>query len=266
MELELILYLLLLGTFVGFMAGTLGIGGGAILVPILTSIFLSQGTSPDVVLHLVFGTSMATIIFTSISSMRAHNSKKSVIWDIVKLVSPGILIGTFLATFLVSKLNTGYLVLFFSVFMAYVAIQMFTNIIPKTKRELDGKVGLFFVGSSIGSLSALVCIGGGMLSVPYLLWNNIDIKKAIGTSAAMGFPISIGATAGYLVNGWHNTSFDDLILGYIHLPAVAIISIASFLMAPFGAKLAHKLPVQTLRKIFGILVSILCIKMLILFL
>lgn len=261
MEIEFVIALLLLGAFVGFVAGTLGIGGGAILVPILTPIFLAKGIALENVIHLVFGTSMATIIFTSFSSMKAHNAVNGVIWNIVASFAPGILFGTFLATFIASKLSFIYLTTIFTIFMAYVSIQMFLNIKPKANKQLSGKTGLFLAGSGIGSISALVSIGGGMLTVPYLVWNNIEIKKAIGTSAAIGFPLSIGATLGYLINGWSNTSLENYTLGFIHLPSVILISIASYFMAPLGAKMAHSLSVGTLKKVFGILVSILSIKM-----
>ena len=263
LELEWIVIFLALGSFIGFMAGLLGIGGGGIMVPVLTTIFLQQGIALENVVHLALGTSMASIIITSISSLRAHHLKGGVIWDVVKGMSLGILVGTYLATLLVSHISSIYLALFFSVFMAFVSIQMFLNKKPKPSRELAGNIGLSIAGSGIGAISALVSIGGGSLTVPYLSWQNIDLKKAIGTSAAIGFPISIAGTLGYVINGWENTSVENLTFGYVYLPAVLIISIASFFTAPYGVKLAHSLPIHTLKKIFAILLIILSIKMLI---
>lgn len=263
LEPQWILLFLLLGSLVGFMAGLLGIGGGGIMVPILTSIFLHHGIAVDNVVHLALGTSMASMVFTTFSSFRSHNSKGGVVWPAVKGMVPGIILGTFFATFLASYLSSIYLAIFFALFMAFVSGQMFLNKKPKPSRELSGSKGLFVAGSSIGAISALVSIGGGSLTVPYLTWQNIEIKKAIGTSAAIGLPIAIAGTCGYLINGWGHSSPFDYIFGYVYLPAVILISITSFMTAPFGAQMAHKLPVAILKKIFAVLLIILSIKMLI---
>jgi uncharacterized membrane protein YfcA len=262
LEIEWVLSFLLLGTFVGIMAGLLGIGGGGIIVPILTTIFLAQGLPVEKVVHLALGTSMASMIFTSLSSMRAHNSNDAVIWKIVKGISVGVLLGTFFATFVASKIDSIYLAMFFSIFMAYVSIQMFLNKKPQPDKNISGNKEIFFVGTGIGAISAFVSIGGGSLTVPYLVWRNINIKKAVGTSAAIGLPISIAGTLGYLINGWSNTSVENYTFGFIYLPAVILISITSFFSAPYGVKLAHYLPVSVLKKIFSLLLITLSIKML----
>ncbi len=259
---EWIIILMLFGAFVGFMAGLLGIGGGGIMVPVLTSIFLMQGVPVENVVHLALGTAMASIIITSISSLRAHHAKGAVLWAIVKQMSPGILLGTFLATFLAAHLNSLYLAIFFACFMAYVSLQMFINKKPKPSRELMGTGGMFLSGAGIGAISALVSIGGGSLTVPYLTWQNVDIRKSIATSAAIGLPISLAGTLGYLINGWSNTSLENYIFGYISLIPVALISVVSFVTAPMGASLAHKLPIPILKKIFALLLISLSIKML----
>jgi len=261
-EIHWILSYLLLGSFVGFMAGLLGIGGGGIMVPILTTMFLIQGIPVENVVHLALGTSMASIVMTSISSLRAHNSKQGVIWDVVKKMVLGIIFGTFLATFVASYLSSVYLAVFFAIFMAYVSVQMFLNKKQKQNRELAGTISLSVAGLGIGTISALVAIGGGSLTVPYLLWQNIEIKKAIGTSAAIGLPISIAGTLGYIINGWSISSPDNYTFGFVHLPAVLFISVASFITAPYGVKLVHMLPVSIIKKIFAILLIILSIKML----
>ncbi len=262
MGLEWIAWLLLLGAVVGFMAGLLGIGGGGIMVPVLTTIFLLQGVPVETVVHLALGTSMASIIMTSLSSLRAHHAKGAVLWTVVARMSPGVLLGTFAATFLAVHLNSLYLAIFFSCFMAYVAVQMFINKKPKPERELMGIGGLFLAGSGIGAISALVSIGGGSLTVPYLSWQNVDIRKSIATSAAVGLPISLAGTLGYLVNGWSNTSSEDYIFGFVSLIPVVIISIMSFVTAPIGAGLAHKLPIPVLKKVFALLLISLSLKML----
>lgn len=263
LEPEWILIFLLLGSFVGFMAGLLGIGGGGILVPILTSIFISHGIPVDNVVHLALGTSMASMVITTFSSFRSHNAKGGVVWKAVRGMVPGIIIGTFSATFLASYLSSLFLGVFFALFMAFVSSQMFLNKKPKPSREVSGNMGLFAAGSGIGAISALVSIGGGSLTVPYLTWQNIEIKKAIGTSAAIGLPITIAGTIGYLVNGWNISSSDNYIFGYVYLPAVILISLTSFITAPYGAQLAHKLPVSILKKIFAVLLVCLSIKMLV---
>jgi uncharacterized membrane protein YfcA len=263
LEVQWIFSFLIVGSFVGFMAGLLGIGGGGIMVPILTSIFLLQGVEPNNVVHLALGTSMASMIFTSFSSLRAHNAKGGVLWKVVKGMAVGVVLGTFLSTFLASYLSSLYLAIFFTLFMAFVSFQMCLNKKPKPSRELTGNAGLFAAGSGIGAISALVSIGGGSLTVPYLTWQNVEIKKAIGTSAAIGLPISIAGTLGYLVNGLGHSSVESYTLGFVYFPAVLLISATSYFMAPLGASFAHKLPVPVLKKIFAILLIILSAKMLI---
>lgn len=260
-EIEVIISLLLLGSAVGFTAGLLGVGGGAIMLPGLTAIFLYQGVPVDNVMHLALGTSMASIIFTSTSSLRAHHAREGVIWAIVKRMVVGILIGSFLATFVVSSLSSLFLAIFFSLFMAYVSLQMFID--KKALKNMSGPRELFFVSAGIGAISALVSIGGGSLTVPYLVNRRVDIKKAIGTSAAIGLPISLAGTLGYVINGWSQTSTDSLTFGFIYLPGVILISVVSLICAPFGVSMAHRLPVPRLKKIFSVLLILLSIKMLV---
>ncbi len=260
MGIEWLLSFLLLGSVVGFLAGLLGVGGGGLMVPVLTTLFLAQGVSVDKVVHLALGTSMASIVITSISSLRAHHARGGVLWPVVKQMVLATLIGTFAATFLASATSTLYLAIFFAIFMAYISIQMFRD--KKPVREVSGPGELFLAGSIIGVVSALVSIGGGSLTVPYLVSRCIDIKKAIGTSAALGLPISIAGTLGYLFNGWSVTTNDDYTFGFIFLPAVILISIMSFITAPLGVKMVHRLPVPIIKKIFSVLLIMLSIKML----
>jgi len=259
---EFVIYYIILGSFVGVAAGLMGIGGGGIIVPTLTMLFLMQGMAPSEVVHMALGTSMATIVITSFSSLRAHHKRGSVMWNVAKMMTPGILIGAFLATFLASILSSFYLAILFSIFMAYVSIQMFLNKKPKPSRKLLGASGQFFSGSIIGAISALVSIGGGSLSVPYLIWQNVDLKKAIGTSAAIGFPIAISGTLGYMINGWGHTDMSHLVFGYVSLPTFFIIAFFSYFTAPLGVKLTHILPVQITKRIFALLLITLSIKML----
>ena len=262
MNIELVLVLLSLGCIVGIMAGLLGIGGGGILVPTLTAIFIYQGVPKDMVVHLALGTSMACITLTSLSSMKAHHANGAVIWPLAKVMALGMIIGTLSATFLIPYLSSQFLAIFFSVFMGYVALQMFRNTKPHTGSGEISKTELGLVTLGIGATSALVSIGGGSLTVPYLTWRNINIRNAIGTSAALGFAISIAGTLGYLINGIRAEGMSADTWGYIYLPAVLLVAIPSFFTAPLGAKLTQKLPVKTLKKIFGVLLVILSFKML----
>lgn len=254
---------LLLGLLVGFMAGLLGIGGGAIMVPLFTMLFLQQEVAtPQNVMHLALGTSMATIIFTSFASMRSHYKKQNVQTDMAVKISAGVLAGTFAATFVASHAKGACLALFFSAFMVFVAVTMFRKTRYRRNPRPHGTPGNVLTGIVIGAVSALVSIGGGSLSVPYLMHQNFDIKRAIGTSAAVGFPIAISGTLGYLVNGWSGTDWNRLTVGYVYLPAVAAVALGSALTAPLGVKYATTLPVETLKKIFGLLAVVLSIKML----
>lgn len=262
MGIELVIAFIALGCIVGIMAGLLGIGGGGILVPTLTAIFIYQGVPKDTVVHLALGTSMACITLTSLSSMRAHHANGAVIWPLAKVMSLGMIVGTLSATFLIPYLSSKFLAIFFSIFMAYVAFQMFRHSKPHIESGEINKTELRLVTLGIGGISALVSIGGGSLTVPYLTWRNINIRNAIGTSAALGVAISISGTLGYLINGIKAMGITADTWGYVYLPAVLLVAIPSFFTAPIGAKLTQKLPVKTLKKIFGVLLVILSLKML----
>lgn len=253
---------LALGAVAGFFAGLLGVGGGAIMVPVLALMFAAQGFPEAHLMHLALGTSMCSIVFTSLSSLRAHHGHGAVLWPIVWAIAPGILIGTFAGAQLASALPTRPLAIFFTVFMSYVAFQMLANIKPKPARQLPGSLGMFLVGNGIGGISALVAIGGGSLSVPFMTWCNVRMHQAIGTSAAIGLPIALAGTAGYLLGGSGATALPAGSVGYIYLPAMAACVAMSMLTAPLGARAAHKLPVATLKKIFAGVILLLLARML----
>ena len=253
---------LLLGAFAGFFAGLLGVGGGAVMVPILALMFAAQGFPDAHLMHLALGTSMATIIFTSVSSLRAHHQHGAVLWPVVKSIAPGIVIGTLAGAQIVALVPTRPLAIFFAVFMSYVAIQMILNVKPKPSRELPGTATMLGVGAGIGGLSALVAIGGGSLSVPFMTWCNVKMHNAIGTSAAIGFPIAVAGTVGYMISGYGSSDLPDGSFGFIYLPALTGTVIASVIVAPYGAKLAHRLPVATLKKAFAGIIILLLVKML----
>lgn len=289
---------LLLGSLVGVLAGLFGIGGGGILVPAFVSIFLAQGVDSHEVMHFALATSMACILVTSFSSMRAHNARGSVNWPLVKLMSPWVIVGTFLATLVATGLSSLALAGFFALFMMSVAINMLRQSdraltarafaaapshrarLGPVKNPLSSK-GVGLAGFGIGAISALVSIGGGSLTVPYLSKRGIEMKQAIGTSAAIGLPIALVASLGYWLNGlvWSALNAADLTkaypsalahgvegqlamsLGFISLPAAFCVAIASFFTAPYGVKLAHRLPVHWLKKLFACLLMLLSMKM-----
>lgn len=253
---------MLMGAFAGVLAGLLGIGGGLVIVPILYFCFTAQGVPNEVMMHLALGTSLATIIFTSISSMLAHRKHGAVLWDVFKVITPGILTGTLLGSVIATALPTNFLKGFFGLFLYYVSYQMLTGKKPKPGRTIPGPAGMFAAGNGIGIFSALVGIGGGTLSVPFLTWCNVRIHQAIGTAASIGLPIAIAGSLGYAWRGLGVEGVPSLSIGYIYLPALAGIVSMSIFTAPLGAKLAHSLPVGKLKKIFALLLFLVGSKML----
>ena len=252
-----------LGLFTGFFAGMLGIGGGLVMVPALTMMFAAQAAFPgSEILHLALGTSMATILFTALASLRAHHRHGAVLWRVVGQITPGILLGTLLGTLFASSVPARPLAIFFTAFVCLVAVQMILNLKPKPSRDLPGAAGVISVGVGIGALSALVAIGGGSLTVPFLTWCNVRVQHAIGTSAAVGFPIAVGGSLGYIYNGWGHPGLPEWSLGYIYLPAFVWLVPSSMLIAPLGARLAHRLPVATLKRLFAVVLIALAAKML----
>lgn len=243
------------GIIAGILAGLLGIGGGLIIVPILVYCFTAQGVSYDVIMHVSLGTSMASIMFTSVSSFMAHHRRGAVHWDIVRRIVPGVLIGTFVGSCVAARLSTAFLSIFFVVFLYYVAVQMLLDRTPNPSRELPGTLGMFGVGSTIGAVSSFVGIGGGSLSVPFMVWCNVPVHHAIGTSAAIGFPIAVAGTVGYVFSGLHAANVPAHCLGYVYLPALMGFVCASVLTAPLGVWLAHRLPVKRLKQVFAVLLA-----------
>lgn len=248
----LIAELVLLGLCTGFLAGLLGIGGGMLMVPFITIILSGRGVAPDLAVKMAIATSMATIIFTSISSVRAHHKRGSVRWDIVKRLAPGIVLGSALASMGVFALLKGtWLALFFAAFVSFSATQMLLDKKPKPTRTLPGTAGQLGAGSVIGFLSGLVGAGGGFASVPFMTWCNVAIHNAVATSAALGFPIALANALGYVVAGQGVADLPAGSVGYIFMPALVVIATASVVMAPVGVRAAHALPVKTLKRVFA---------------
>ncbi len=258
----LVAELLLLGVGTGFLAGLLGIGGGMIMVPFLTFILGARGVSPDLAVKMAIATSMATIIFTSVSSVRAHHKRGAVRWDIVRRLAPGIVAGSLAGSLGVFAILKGsWLALFFALFVGFSATQMFLDRKPAPSRQMPGTAGQFAAGGFIGFLSGLVGAGGGFISVPFMTWCNVAIHNAVATSAALGFPIAVANVVGYITSGQGVQGLPALSFGYIWVPGLAVIAVASVFTAPLGAKAAHALPVKQLKKVFGSILYVLAAYM-----
>lgn len=248
----LILELGALGLCTGFLAGLLGIGGGMLLVPFLTYILGAREVPPDLAVKMAIATSMATIMFTSISSVRAHHQRGAVRWDIVKRLAPGIVLGGFVASLGVFALLKGsFLAIFFALFVGFSATQMYLDKKPAPTRQMPGTAGQWGAGGVIGFLSGLVGAGGGFVSVPFMTWCNVPIHNAVATSAALGFPIALANVVGYVLSGQSATGLPSASLGYVWLPALAVVACCSVLTAPLGARAAHQLPVKQLKRVFA---------------
>ena len=252
---------LLIGCLAGFLAGLLGVGGGVVLVPILAWVFRTNQIIPaDNLMQIVIGTTLATIVVTSISSIIAHHRHQAVLWNIVWQFTPGIIIGALFGAVIVSMLPSEFLYNFFAIFILLVAIQLAFNISPTKHRQLPGKLIIRTVGATIGLVSTLVGIGGGSMTVPFLVWCNVSVRNAIATSAACGFPIALAGTFGFIITGWQYTEAEQV--GYIYWPALVGITPTSLLFAPLGAKVAHTISTTILKRFFAVFLVVVGCKML----
>jgi uncharacterized membrane protein YfcA len=259
----LIIELAMLGLCTGFLAGLLGIGGGMLMVPFITIILSARSVGPDLAVKMAIATSMATIIFTSISSVRAHHKRGAVRWELVKGLAPGIILGGAIASLGVfAMLKGSSLALFFAFFVSFSATQMFLDKKPAPTRQVPGTAGLMGAGGVIGFLSGLVGAGGGFISVPFMTWCNVAIHNAVATSAALGLPIALANVVGYVIAGQSVQNLPPHSFGYIWLPALLVIACCSVLTAPLGAKAAHMLPVKRLKRVFASILYLLAAYML----
>lgn len=262
-DIEIILFLLVTGAFTGFCAGLFGIGGGGIMVPLLAYCFSAMAFPDTHLMHFALGTSIAAIIPTAISSIITHHQHNAILWSVVAKLAPGLLLGTFLGTFVASYLSTFFLTIFFACFMAIVSLKMWSNAQPKASHKLPSLPLLALTGSGIGGISALVAIGGGTMTVPFLLWCNVRLQNAIATSAAAGLPIAFTGALGYALHA--EVNMGAIALGYVIWPAVLCLAAGSIITAPLGAKLAHKLPTEKLNKYFAVFLLFLSMQMLVKF-
>jgi len=254
MSLNDILLLLICGGVSGFLAGLLGIGGGMILVPFMIIVFNHLNFDQSLIVHMAIATGMATILFTSASAILAHHRHHSIDWKLVAALSPGMIIGGLVGgSELFEALKTSWLSLFFAIFIVYSSIQMFLNKKPHAGRELPGPIGLYSFGAFAGVLSSLVGAGGAFVTVPFMLWCNVKPHIAMASSSGLGFFIAAAATFGYMYGSWGLANLPPGSLGFVYVPAVACIVVISIFTAPLGAKMARKLNIAQLKRVFGVL-------------
>jgi len=244
-----LLLFLMVGALAGFMAGLLGIGGGLVIVPALAVLLLS--VAPEQALHLAVATSLACIVPTSISSLLAHHRRGAVVWPVMRRLTPGLVLGAIAGALTASALSGQTLTLVFALFCGLAGLQLWRGQHHRANRPLPGGPGLLSAGGGIGLISAMVGIGGGTLSVPWLLWHGFDIRRAVATAAACGLPIALAAVLAFVIAGWSRQDLPSSSLGFIHLPALAGVSVAAVLTAPLGARVAHKAPRLVLERVFA---------------
>ena len=252
-----------IGAAVGFFAGLLGIGGGAIMVPLLVMVFEAQGLPKAQIMHLAVASGMASILFTSLSSMRAHAIRGSVRWDLALALTPGILIGGLLGSSLTAWISTQVFATLFTVVVFFAATNILIDRKPKPSRQLPGALGAMLVGFVISFVSSLAALGGAFLTIPFALYCNVPMLQAIGTSAIVGFPIALAGSIGFIVAGLGKSGLPPHSIGYVYLPAVLGMTLASVLTAPLGAATAHRLPTKRLKHVFALLLYGLATKMLV---
>jgi uncharacterized protein len=256
---------LALGAFVGFFSGLLGIGGGSATVPVLAFVFAAKGFPQSHVVHLALGTGIAAILFSAAASVRSHHLRNAVNWHVLRMMTPGILGGTFAGALLAGRLDVKVLSIAFTVLMFYLAAQMMRAHAPRPSGKLPTRGVMSGFGAGLGFISSMSATGGASIVVPFLVKRNVAIHEAIGTAAAVSWPIAAAGTAGYIISGMHAGGMPQYSLGFVYLPALVLVTLASVLMAPVGAAIAHRTPGKTLRKGFAILLFALATTMLVKF-
>lgn len=254
---------LLLGVIAGITAGLFGLGGGTVIVPALVWMFTLHGIPEELVMIMAVATSLATVIFTSLSSVFAHHKRDYVLWDKVLYLSWGIVIGVVAGAFAAEHISPEHLRLIFALFLIYVALQILLQLDPNMLGDTEETPLLDYIaGIFIGAVSAVLGTGGGTLTVPYLVHRKVPIKNAVAVSSACGFPIAVAASLSYVILGMKHTGLPEGSFGYIYLPAFFGIALCSIFTAPIGAKLAHVLPAEKLKRYFAVIILIMAVKML----
>ncbi|KAF3978595.1 MAG: sulfite exporter TauE/SafE family protein [Methylococcales symbiont of Iophon sp. n. MRB-2018] len=258
---EFFLLALLLGAIAGLLAGLFGLGGGVIIVPALLWLFTEQQFPEQEMMIMAVATSLATIVLTSISSSISHYKLGNIIWAKVFKLTPGILLGSVVGAKLADWITADNLKWFFISYLIYVGLRMGYKSNPKIGGEKISAWMDYPVGNGIGLISSLLGIGGGTLTVPYLLSSQIAMKNAVAISSVCGLPIALSGATTYIWLGWEKTTLPEWSLGYVYLPAFLGITICSILTAPIGAKLANRLPAKKLKRYFSIVILLIAIKM-----
>ncbi|MDP3837949.1 MAG: sulfite exporter TauE/SafE family protein [Methylococcales bacterium] len=259
---DIFLATVVLGMVTGVLAGLFGIGGGLVIVPVLVMLFSAHHFPAELIMIMAVASSLATIIFTAISSVIAHHRLGSLVWAKVFSLSPAIMLGAALGAVVAKQISADYLRLILVVFLVYVGIQMALQIKPKAGTVKQSKFLDALVGTVIGLLSAIVGIGGGTLTVPYLVHGQYTMRQAVAVASACGLPIALVGTVSYVLLGWQDARLPEGCLGYVYLPAFLGTGLSSIFTAPLGAKLAHKLPAATLKRYFSLLLFIMAAKLL----
>ena len=244
------IYYALIGLLAGFSAGYLGIGGGLILVPALTWLFSMDPLTAPYAIHMAVATSLSTMLITSMSSIFAHHRRRAITWPVTLDLSPGLLAGAVAGAMLAVRLSTDMLAAVFGMYAALAGLQLLSGRESKGQKPLPGRLGSSFTGLIIGTISSLVGIGGGSLTVPWLLWHGRQVKQAVATAAACGYPIALAGTISFVMLGQKENILDS-VTGYIHLPAFGGVVLFSVLAAPLGAAAVHNSSPVLVRRIFG---------------
>lgn len=242
---------MVVGVLAGIFAGLLGIGGGAVTVPLLLWAFSAQGFDNEVATHIALATSLAAMVITSCSSALTHSSKGAVLWDALLFMALGVILGSLVGVVTAIQLSGASLQIAFAFFLAYVALQMAFGFSPSPDRAIPGKPGLLGAGGVIGCVSMYFGIGGGSLTVPFLSYCGVPPARAIGTSAALGLPIALWGSILYVISGWNNPLLPAGAVGYVYMPAAIGIVLTSAIFARIGANIAHRLKGTHLRRIFA---------------
>jgi uncharacterized membrane protein YfcA len=247
----LLLYLVM-GALAGVCAGLFGVGGGVIIVPVLILSFTAAGFPVELLTQMAIGTSLATIVITSMNSALAHHRLGNVDWRVFGFFAPGIALGVYFGAQIAARISGNVLQLGLGFFCLFVAVQMGVGFQPKASRRVPAPLTLFTIGSGFGCLSGLFGIGGGSLTVPFLHWCNLTMQRAVAVSAACGIPIAIIGALSYIQVGWHQQNLPAYTSGYVYWPAFVGIGLTAAPMARVGAHLAQRLPSDKLRRLFAI--------------
>jgi len=253
----------IIGAAAGLLAGLLGVGGGVIVVPALLYLFKWQQFPSDYLMHMAVGTSLATIIFTTASATLTHHKQNAVLWQQVKSLAPGILVGSVTGGVLADQIASDSLSISFGILTIVIALRTLFNINIQSEHRLPPKPGIIFTGFLTGAISTIMGIGGGVILGTFFIWCNVNVRNAVATAAACSIPIALTGTVTMIMTGWDTLGLPEEALGYVYWPAAVLIVAASVIFASFGAKLSHILPVIILRRVFAVFLTAVGVSMLI---